>query len=188
MPTAAEGGGRRPEFTKPDPSSDNQPWRSAGCPVQSHSAGISHCPLRDAFGMRCGIVILHGATAWRRARLEDEGLAAQPLASLLICGARALLRCAAALPLADEPFVGLFGMTGQLDLPITQRFDIVSVSRATFVAFPGRLPGLQLHGAQLAGDQRRACPLIGSIAASSIARNSVPSRRRSRSSMRRGTS
>ena len=59
------------------------------------------------------------ATAWRRARLEDEGLAAQPLASLLICGARALLRCAAALPLADEPFVGLFGLTGQLDLPIT---------------------------------------------------------------------
>src|SRR5260370_3245212 len=100
------------------------------------------------------------ATAWRRARLEDEGLAAQPLASLLICGARALLRCAAALPLADEPFVGLFGMTGQLDLPITQRFDIVSVGRATFVAFPGRLPGLQLHGAQLAGDQRRACLLI----------------------------
>ena len=33
-PTAAEGGGRRPAFTKPHPSSDNRPWRSAGCPVQ----------------------------------------------------------------------------------------------------------------------------------------------------------
>src|SRR5205085_5273208 len=75
------------------------------------------------------------ATARRRARLEDEGLAAQPLASLLICGARALLRCAAALPLADEPFVGLFGLTAQPDLPTTQPFDMLTVRDGTVFPF-----------------------------------------------------
>jgi len=30
----SDAGGRRPAFTKPHPSSANQPWRSAGCPVQ----------------------------------------------------------------------------------------------------------------------------------------------------------
>src|SRR5260370_39539607 len=72
------------------------------------------------------------ATAWRRARLEDEGLAAQPLASLLICGARALLRSAAALPLADETLVGLFRMTGQHDFRLPQRFVIVNPDRSSF--------------------------------------------------------
>jgi putative transposase len=33
-PTAAEGGGRRPAFTKLHCSSDNRPWRSRGCSVQ----------------------------------------------------------------------------------------------------------------------------------------------------------
>ena len=32
------------------------------------AAGTAHCPLRDAFGMRCGIVILHG-----RPRGEEQG-------------------------------------------------------------------------------------------------------------------
>ena len=100
------------------------------------------------------------ATAWRRAGLEDEGLAAQPLTSLLICGARALLDSAAALPVADEALVSLFGMPGKFDFRITQRFDIISVGSSALVALSRRLPGLQLHRAQFAGDQGRACPLV----------------------------
>ena len=51
-------------------------------------------------------------------------------------------------------------MPGRLDFRVTQRFDIVNVGGAAFVAFPRRLPSLQLHGAQFVGDQGRACPLV----------------------------
>ena len=63
------------------------------------------------------------------------------------CGARALFRCAAALPLTDEALVGFFGMPDKLNLRITQCFDIVSVGSSPLVAFPRRLPGLHLHRA-----------------------------------------
>jgi hypothetical protein len=49
--------------------------------------------------------------------------------------------------LADEPFVGLLGMTGELDLTITQLFDIVGIRGARFAPFPRRLPSFQLHRA-----------------------------------------
>ena len=158
-PTAAEGGGRRPALTRPHPRSDNRPWRSRGCSVQRATSLDRAVPARDAI-CRVWYPRFARATAWRRAGLEDEGLAAQPLTSLLICGARALLDSAAALPLADKALVSLFGMPGKLDFRITQRFDIVSVGSSALVALSRRLPGLQLHRAQFAGDQGRACPLV----------------------------
>src|SRR5471030_1902286 len=99
-------------------------------------------------------------TARQRVGIEDASPATPPSASFLTCGARALLRSAAPLPFADKLLVGLFGMTGELDLAITQLFDIVRVSRASLISFPSRLAGLQLHGSQLVRDQRRTCPLI----------------------------
>src|SRR5689334_1528451 len=39
-PTAAEGGGRRPAFTKPHLRSDNRPWHSRGCSVRSQRRWI----------------------------------------------------------------------------------------------------------------------------------------------------
>src|SRR5215471_2237550 len=80
--------------------------------------------------------------------------------SLLVLRRPCPVSATAALPLADEALVGVLRMPGKLDFCIPQRFDIVSVGSAAFVAFPRRLPGLQLHGAQLAGDQGRARPLV----------------------------
>src|SRR5580700_9339889 len=99
-------------------------------------------------------------TARQRVGIEDASPATLPSASFLSCGARALLGIAAPLPFADELLVGLFGMTGELDLAITQLFDVVRVSRASLISFPNRLAGLQLHGPQLVRDQGRASPLV----------------------------
>src|ERR1700686_3448568 len=99
-------------------------------------------------------------TARQRVGIEDASPATLPSASFLSCGACSLLRIAAPLPFTDELLVGLFGMTGELDLAITQLFDIVRVSRASLISFPNRLAGLQLHGPQLVRDQGRACPLV----------------------------
>jgi predicted RecB family nuclease len=85
-------------------------------------------------------------TAWQRAGLEDANPITLPSVSFLVCGTRAPL-CTPRLPLADEPFVGLLGMTRELDLTITQRFDIVGIRGARFASFPRRLPGFQLHRA-----------------------------------------
>jgi putative transposase len=85
-------------------------------------------------------------TAWQRAGLEDASPITLPSVSFLVCGTRAPL-CTPRLPLADEPFVGLLGMTRELDLTITQRFDIVGIRGARFASFPRRLPGFQLHRA-----------------------------------------
>src|SRR5580704_3269561 len=102
-------------------------------------------------------------TARQRVGLEDASPTAQPSASFLTCGTRALFPIAAPLPLADEPLVGLFGMAGEIDLAIAQLFDVVRVSVASLVSFPHRSTGLKLHGPQLVGDQRRACPLVVDI-------------------------
>ncbi len=62
-------GGRRPAFTKPHPSSDNnQPWRSGGCPVKPQPLEPRTVCLETHFGVRCGIVVLHG-----RPRGEEQG-------------------------------------------------------------------------------------------------------------------
>jgi len=66
-PTAAEGGGRRPAFTRPHPRSDNRPWRSRGCSTQRRSRWIAQCLLRTQFAA-CGILGLHG-----RPRGEEQG-------------------------------------------------------------------------------------------------------------------
>src|SRR5215831_2740231 len=63
------------------------------------------------------------ATARQRAGIEDASPAAQPSASFLTCGARALFAIAAPLPLADEPLIGLLGMASELDLAVAQLFD-----------------------------------------------------------------
>jgi hypothetical protein len=68
-PTAAGGGGRRPAFTKPHPSSDNRPWRSRGCSVQRQSGWIAHCPLRTQFGA----VVSSACTGDRGAKSKAGG-------------------------------------------------------------------------------------------------------------------
>jgi len=67
------------------------------------------------------------ATARRRAGIEDASPAAQPSASLLLCGARAPIRIAAPLPLAGKALVGLLGMAGELNLPVTQLLDVIGI-------------------------------------------------------------
>jgi mutator family transposase len=66
-PTAAEGGGRRPAFTRPHPRSDNRPWRSRGCSVQRQRRWIAQCLLGTQFAA-CGILGWHG-----RPRGEEQG-------------------------------------------------------------------------------------------------------------------
>jgi hypothetical protein len=61
-------GGRRPAFTEPHPSNDNQPWRSGGCPVKPQPLEPRTVCLETHFGARCGIVVLHG-----RPRGEEQG-------------------------------------------------------------------------------------------------------------------
>jgi hypothetical protein len=98
-------------------------------------------------------------TARQSAGSEDASPAAQPLASLLICGARAP-RSPAWLPVLHEPLVGMFGVTREVDLPIAKLLDVVGVRRAPLVALLCWRAGLQLHRPQLVGDQRWASPLI----------------------------
>ena len=69
---------------EPHPNSDNQPCRSMDGSVQSQSRWTAHCPPQYAIWCVLWYRRLARATAWRRARLEDEGLAAQLLVSLLI--------------------------------------------------------------------------------------------------------
>ena len=82
------------------------------------------------------------------------------LASLLLCGARAPGLRSARSPLADEVFVDTLGVSGDVDLAISQLLHIVGVGRPTLVALLGRCAGLQFHGSQLAGDQSRTCPKV----------------------------
>lgn len=67
-PTAAEGGGRRPAFTKPHPNSDNYPSRSRGllCSKPSRCTGTAH--LSAQFGGAMVMVLLH-----QRPRGEEQG-------------------------------------------------------------------------------------------------------------------
>jgi hypothetical protein len=129
------------------------------------------------------------ATARQRAGLEDASPTTLPSASFLTCSTRALLPLAMPLPLADEPLVGLFGVTGQVDLPITQLFDIVCVGGAPLVSLPSRLPSLQLYGAQFIRDQRRARPLVVGVFGQQMPAQPRPAcaqRRRRRSDGRDG--
>jgi hypothetical protein len=83
-------------------------------------------------------------TVQQRVGLEDASPTAQPLASLLTCGTRALLGGATPLPLAHKPLIGLFGMAHELDLAIAQLFDVVGIGGSPLVAFLSWLAGLQL--------------------------------------------
>ena len=73
-PTAAEGGGRRPAFTKLHCSSDNRPWRSRAA-LFKNSADCAPPRRRQFVG-----VVLSPYTGDRMAKSksEDESLAAQP--------------------------------------------------------------------------------------------------------------
>jgi hypothetical protein len=66
-------------------------------------------------------------------------------------------------PMVLAVSIYVVSMTGQLDLPIAQSLNIVSIGRSRLVAFPSRLAGLQLHGPQLVHDQCRARPLVVGI-------------------------
>ncbi len=110
----------------------------------------------------CWIYYFGGArlTAWQRAGREDVSPAAQPSPSLLIGGTRAPFFRTTRLPSADELFVGMFGVTRDIDLPIAEFLDVVGIGRATLIAFSRRLASLQLHRADLVGNQRRTRPLV----------------------------
>src|SRR4051812_14055597 len=98
-------------------------------------------------------------TAGQRAGFEDASPAMLPSVSFLVCGTRAPL-WTPRLPLTDEAIIGLLGITGEIDLTIAQRLDVVGVSGARFAPFPCRLPGFELYRTQLVGDQGRTCPLV----------------------------
>src|SRR6185312_967689 len=84
-------------------------------------------------------------TARRSAGSEDASPAAQPLTSLLICGARAP-RSPAWLPVLHEPLIGMFGVTREVDLPIAKRSG----------AGDGAVGDQQKHGEQAVQGHRRA--------------------------------
>jgi hypothetical protein len=66
-PTAAGGGGRRPAFTKPHPSSDNRPWPRGAALFKAKSLDRA-LPASVRNAACCGIVVLHGARQKSRAR------------------------------------------------------------------------------------------------------------------------
>ena len=63
-------------------------------------------------------------TAWQRARCEDVSPAAPTAPSLLFGGIRTPFIRTTRLPSADELFVGMFGVTRDIDLPIAQFLDV----------------------------------------------------------------
>ena len=69
-PTAAEGGGRRPAFTKLPPTSDNQPWRSRVALFKDKAAKTPAGHLSAQFSARYGIV---GCTGDRVAKSKAGG-------------------------------------------------------------------------------------------------------------------
>jgi len=62
--------------------------------------------------------------------------------------------------LTNEVLIGTLGVFGDCFLSVSQRFDVVIVSLARLVAFLHRLPALDLHAANLLGDEGRTCPKI----------------------------
>ena len=119
--------------------------RGARGAVQSPSRWTAHCPPQYAIWCALWYRRLARATAWQRARLEDEGFAAQPLSRSSFCGARAPCRWSASLPLADEVLVCALGLPCHFSLPLAEFFDVVGVSWTSLVALLGRHASLQFH-------------------------------------------
>jgi hypothetical protein len=95
------------------------------------------------------LVFFHGTgDRVAKTKAEDVSLAARPLSSLLICGARAPGLPPARLPLADEARIGVFGALRDLDLAVAELLHVIVIGGAA-LSFTGRPAGLQLHGTDL---------------------------------------
>jgi hypothetical protein len=62
--------------------------------------------------------------------------------------------------LTNESLRGALGVFGDCFLSISQRFDVVIVSLARLAPLLHQLPALDLHAANLLGDEGRARPEI----------------------------